>query len=85
MGTAPQAPPCEPQALDLTLALGVRLPCASSKPGPVTLHTKSPLGFRLVVGIKGIEIHYGEFSALRSYRQAKTLETGDRHRPPPKP
>ena len=64
----------------MTHALGTRLPFASSRLGPLALHTKGTMVFRVVVGGgMGTEIKDGEFSAFHSNRQAETLETGDRH------
>ena len=65
--------------MGVTHALGTGLPFASSRLGPLALHTKNTVVFRLVGGTMGAEIHYGEFSAFHSNRQAETLETGDRH------
>ena len=79
MGAAPQTPPCESMALGLAHALGVGLPFASSRLGPLALHTKNAVVFRFVGGTMRAEIRYGELSAFHSNRQAKTLEPGDRH------
>ena len=71
--------PCDIKALGLAHALGARRPRVSSELGPAALHTQTVVGFRLVLGIRGIEVPSGEFRHFHCKPQARTLETSDRH------
>ena len=68
---------CDIKGLALAQALDAKRPCVSSELGPAALHTKTPVGFRIVWGIKGTEVPPCELEHFHFKAQAGTLETSD--------